>query len=85
MISLGFKGFVVWFVVVCVGLWSFVVWFVMCFVVVCGVLWCLVPPCDIVVDWEVNILHKCFISYLKNKSIGELSSKVLVNCLQVCW
>ena len=39
-ISLGFKGFVVWFVVVCVGLWCFVVWFV----VVCGVLWCLVPP-----------------------------------------
>ena len=35
-ISLGFKGFVVWFVVVCVGL--------LCFVVVCGVLWCLVPP-----------------------------------------
>ena len=39
-ISLGFKGFVVWFVVVCVGLWCGL-W---CFVVVCGGLWCLAPP-----------------------------------------
>ena len=36
------KVFVVWFVVVCVGLWCFVVWFV----VVYGVLWCLVPPSE---------------------------------------
>ena len=45
MISLGFE-------MVCVGLWCFVVCFVVvcvglwCFVVVCGVLWCLVPPAE---------------------------------------
>ena len=58
-ISLGFKGFVVWFVVVCTGLWWFVVWFV----VVCGVLWCFVvfsaTLLNCLIRFSQNIQQEC--------------------------